>query len=170
MRQIPLRDRIFFGAALVVIGGSHFVLYPEHGLHQLEALFAHNAVPAPLVTCDQATTMIRHDVDYDGQAFVPAELTVEACDILRFTNRSDTPVQPAVGPHPSHEVFPEFDAGRPLEKGETFSLVVNRVGTFSFHDHENPAITGKLLVRERPKPPTGPDPVDAGVDASTATD
>ncbi len=117
-------------------------------------LFYHGFVHAGIITlpprravdCTGVATPATHEIVMEHNAFIPSELTVKACDILRFVNHDEALHEPAAGPHPTHASYPELDAKRPLQKGEMFEVVLNRPGTFSFHDHLNEEMVGTLII------------------------
>lgn len=81
-----------------------------------------------------------------GESFVPNRINAHACDQLKFIATDDAGHWPAAGPHPTHSSYPEFDAHRSLGKGESYTLILNRVGNYSFHDHLHLELTGTLVV------------------------
>lgn len=78
--------------------------------------------------------------------FVPDNITVGAGDMVTFTNNGQALHWPASDLHPTHELLPGFDAGRALATGEDYSFTFDEVGTWTFHDHLNPQLTGKIIV------------------------
>lgn len=63
-----------------------------------------------------------------------------------FENKSTVLRWPASNIHPTHGIYPEFDPGRPLSEGESWSFVFGKVGVWYFHDHISPSITGTVEV------------------------
>ncbi len=57
-------------------------------------------------------------------------------------------VWPASNDHPSHTIYPGFDALKGLAYGETYSFVFNIIGVWKYHDHLNPAVAGVVEVVE----------------------
>lgn len=89
-------------------------------------------------------------VTYDGTTFTPAKLTVKAGTTVIFSNTSERPMWVASDVHPTHELYPEFDTGatnggRP-SPGEDGEFTFERIGTWSYHDHNNPSVTGTVVV------------------------
>jgi len=86
------------------------------------------------------------EVSYDGKAFSPASLDIRMGDVVFFKNNSDSPFWPASGPHPTHGMYPEFDAKAPVKPGETFQFKFLRVGEWKYHDHMNNGVSGVINV------------------------
>lgn len=147
--KLPVSRRDFFYIAgfCLVLFGTHAIAYPEHGFHIFQHFIFGADAEYPLTTCEPSASSKTIEVVFTGSEFQPATITAHLCDTLRFTNQSDIFMEPAVGPHPSHTAYPEFDAQRPLERGETFEMIVRRVGTFSFHDHLHEEIEGQIIIQ-----------------------
>lgn len=79
--------------------------------------------------------------------FDPEKLTVNICDRVKFINESNQPAWPAVGPHPTHSSYPGFDAKRGLNPGETFEVLLDRPGTYGFHEHLRDELTGTVTIK-----------------------
>ncbi len=93
--------------------------------------------------------------------FEPSILEVPKGAKVTFVNESSNPSWPASAVHPTHRVYPGsgiekcgtpeqeriFDACRGLGKGESWSFVFNEVGEWGYHDHLNPSLRGKIIVK-----------------------
>ncbi|QQG37760.1 MAG: hypothetical protein HYS26_04000 [Candidatus Kaiserbacteria bacterium] len=97
-------------------------------------------------------------VAFDGTAFTPSTVTIKKGETVRWNNTSDKNVWPASAVHPTHSVYPEktasdclgsaFDACRGLIPGELWDFTFNQMGTWRYHNHSNPSITGTVVVTE----------------------
>lgn len=79
--------------------------------------------------------------------FSHTELEIDPGTTVTFVNNGQAPHWPASDIHPTHEILPEFDSGRGLTTGETYSYTFTESGTWRFHDHLNPRTTGVIVVR-----------------------
>lgn len=86
------------------------------------------------------------EVWYDGSTFKPASVTVKARDIVVFKNMSDGAFWPASNPHPTHTLYPEFDARKGIAGGQNYQFKFTKVGTWGYHDHLHNTITGTVVV------------------------
>ncbi len=90
-----------------------------------------------------------HNVTVNGSSFSPAALTIEAGDTVvwenadAFFSHTTTSDLPLFNPNYWHGVL--------VDQGDTFTLVFNNVGTFSYHDQLD-AGTGTITVT-LPAPP-----------------
>lgn len=88
------------------------------------------------------TMVLRND------GFHPAELFVEPGETVTFVNESSHVFWPASNGHPQHDRYPEFDAGRPLQPGESWTFRFDREGKWGLHDHIRSYYTGSVVVGE----------------------
>lgn len=86
-------------------------------------------------------------ITMNDTALSPTSLTVLAGTTVTFVNNGQGAHQPASAFHPTHQVLPGFDAKRGLQTGETYTFTFTKPGTWSFHDHLNPSLTGRIIVQ-----------------------
>jgi plastocyanin len=95
-------------------------------------------------------------IEITSSGFNPNSLAIEVGETVTFVNRDSRTHWPASNNHPTHTIYPEpggcissaFDACKGLAQGETFSFTFNIKGTWGFHDHLNPSLTGTITVEE----------------------
>lgn len=68
-------------------------------------------------------------------------------DTVRWINRDSQPHWPASTPHPAHTDLSGFDALRQIGPGESYEFIFTQSGTFGYHDHLNPSVVGKVIVK-----------------------
>ena len=88
-----------------------------------------------------------HRVKITSDGFSPRELAVQKGDTVQWTNDSDRPSWPASALHPTHTVLPGFDALAGLKNGESYKFQFNEAGSWKYHNHLNPAMTGAVIVK-----------------------
>jgi plastocyanin len=66
-----------------------------------------------------------------------ATLSVKSGTLVTFTNKDKKAHQPASDPHPAHDSLPGFDAQTKLAKGQSYSFLFDKEGTYTYHDHLN---------------------------------
>jgi plastocyanin len=86
-------------------------------------------------------------IDISAKGFVPATLSVKSGTLVTFTNKDKKAHQPASDPHPAHDSLPGFDSQTKLQKGQSYSFLFDKEGTFTYHDHLNPlTFNGSIIV------------------------
>lgn len=125
---------------------------------------ADNVVVKPIVINQQTTgateitavvTSEPKTVEITSTVFSPISMTIKAGDTLTFVNKDSSFHWPASAVHPTHSVYPEsggcigskFDACKGLAQGESWSFTFNQKGTWGYHDHLNPGLTGTIIVQ-----------------------
>jgi plastocyanin len=86
------------------------------------------------------------EVRMEAQSFEPAVLTVEVGETVTFVNEGDEDKWPASNDHPTHELYPGFDARRAILPGDSWSFTFERPGRWGYHDHLSPEIEGEVVV------------------------
>lgn len=86
-------------------------------------------------------------VTYTDNGFSPATLTVKKGETVTFKNNSSRSFWPASAVHPTHTIYPEFDAKKAIPAGESYSFTFTRIGSWKYHNHLNPASTGTITVQ-----------------------
>lgn len=78
--------------------------------------------------------------------FSPETITVTQGNTVKFVNNGQAPRWPASDVHPTHKGLPGFDASKGIATGDEYTFTFTKVGTWSFHDHLNPQLTGSVVV------------------------
>ena len=96
-----------------------------------------------------ATVAAVVEVDYTASGFTPAEVTIKKGEMVKFVNRTEDPMGVASAPHPVHTDYPGFDQGKSSASGmNEYSFTFDKVGTWGYHNHENPVHRGTVVGTE----------------------
>ncbi len=103
----------------------------------------------------QSGTVEENTIEITSSGFNPNFIEVRAGTVVTFVNKDASPHWPASDVHPTHTVYPEFkgcigstfDACKALQPGESWSFNFTKLGTWKYHDHLNPSLTGKITVK-----------------------
>ncbi len=87
-------------------------------------------------------------INMTSAGFQPANITVKKGTTVTFVNKDTQPHWPASGPHPTHTALPGFDALKAIPSGGSYSYTFTKVGVWSYHDHLNSSLFGKITVTE----------------------
>ena len=99
----------------------------------------------PLTT--KAAAVKQAQITITKEGFVPAQINVKKGIEVIWTNTDEVAHQVASDPHPSHDKLKELGDGEVLAKGESFSLIFEKSGSYTYHDHLNPLkFKGKVVV------------------------
>lgn len=153
----PWYNVVFFvstiGIILVVVLGSIFII---NNLH-------YTMLPTDVTTklaqdegiaqvggektgaCQGVNT--NHKVTIKAGKVLPSHTDAKLCDSLTFINEDETIRAMTFGPHPEHRVYGGEDEIT-VRKGYPKTINLNQTGTYLFHDHLDPTITGDFTVAE----------------------
>lgn len=87
-------------------------------------------------------------ISMGDEGFFPAELKVRKGDKVIWVNKGAQSHWPASAVHPTHTLYPEFDAKQSIGPGASYAFVFDRVGSWNYHDHLNSGLTGVIVVVE----------------------
>jgi hypothetical protein len=94
--------------------------------------------------CDQ--TYIVHKVTIKDGVASPGHTSAKLCDIIQFTNDDNVQRDIAFGPHEHHVTFGGV-VSLPMSRDQpTQVLILNQLGTQTFHDHLHDETTGDFTV------------------------
>jgi len=85
-------------------------------------------------------------VTIKSSGFSPQNLTIKAGETVTWINNDtvDHTVNSAV--HPTHLLYPPLNLGV-IKPGDKKSLTFPDAGTYKYHDHLNPSLTGSVTVQ-----------------------
>lgn len=96
-------------------------------------------------------------VEYTDEGFVPATVTINQGETVRFVNNSSSGVWVGGDNHPTHSIYPEvsesdclgtsFDTCRTLQAGEFWEFTFTHKGEWGYHNHVRARDTGTVIVK-----------------------
>ena len=85
-------------------------------------------------------------VEMTPNGFEPQSVIVDQNSSVIFVNKDKESRWPASNPHPTHELYPEFDARKPIAPAESWAFKPKKVGEWKYHDHNFPHMRGVITV------------------------
>lgn len=86
-----------------------------------------------------------HKIVIQDNAVNPAQTTAPRCDTLTIQNTDNTTRLIGFGEHDQHQAY-DGVSQRLLASGESFTITLNEIGTFGFHDHYQDEVEGSFTV------------------------
>lgn len=108
------------------------------------------------------TTQEENTVVYTDEGFSPNTLEIKKGESVIFKNESSRAMWPASDIHPTHRIYSgtsliehcgsdledtAFDACQGIQPGDFWSFRFEKAGTWGYHDHLRPDLTGTIVVR-----------------------
>ncbi|MEK7499800.1 MAG: cytochrome o ubiquinol oxidase subunit IV [Patescibacteria group bacterium] len=139
---------------LVVVGGSLFImshLYDNMTPTEVTKKLAQNegidqVGDEKTGACQQL--YINHKVIIANGKVSPINTEAGLCDTLTFLNQDDKVRVITFGTHPDHKNY-AGQTDQSVRKGRGKSITLNQEGTYQFHDHLDPGVTGYFTVKSR---------------------
>lgn len=127
--------------AVVVIGGYLLLNKSNTQTVQQQPQAQSTTQPATQETTAQGSTVMVTNSGFDPQV-----LTIKAGTKVIWTNKSGASVTVNSDVHPTHLLYPFLNLGE-FNDGSSVSVVVEKAGTYTYHNHLNPSQTGKIIAQ-----------------------
>ena len=86
-----------------------------------------------------------HQVDINQGKVSDTYVRGKLCDTIRFTNSDKLAREIGFGNHHSHQPYDGFGE-KIINQGQSFTIVLNQTGMFSWHDHLHEEVAGDFNV------------------------
>lgn len=126
--------------AVIVVAGAFVLINNNAGTNQPQTTQNETATPT------QAEQPQQSAVTVTSSGFEPATITVAPGTQVVWTNNSGTEVTVSSDVHPTHLLFPFLNLGN-FDDGSSVSIVFDKEGTFTYHNHFNASQKGTVIVK-----------------------
>ncbi len=109
------------------------------------------STPTPTQTQAPAATegaMMKGEtlVKITANGYNPKVVTIKVGDTVSWENDDSANHTVNSSPHPTHTDYPPLNLGL-IKPGDKNSLTFDKAGTYKYHDHLNPSLTGSVTVQ-----------------------
>jgi plastocyanin len=87
-------------------------------------------------------------IEYIDDGFFPKEITIKKGRVITFINKGNNLMWVASDDHPSHMIYPEFDAKRGYSNQEYFTFTFDKIGKWGYHNHLKSSDKATIIVEE----------------------
>lgn len=129
------RILIFCLGAIILTGVIGFGSVKLYGLLKSDE--------AKAATCEHKGT--EHSVTIANGKVTPAHTTGNLCDTMTVTNTDDVLRYIAFGRHDEHRAYDGITE-KTIEKGQSFTITMDELGDYKFHDHLHDEVAGTFTV------------------------
>lgn len=145
-----MNSKIIIGIiVIVVVLGAILLGSNKKGGSQTTPQTTEQTQPVkPSVTTQAKTTQAQTQeaaVAITSSGFEPATITIKVGTKVVWTNKSGGPATVNSDLHPTHLIYPPLNLGS-MDDGGSKELVFDKPGTYKYHDHLNPSLTGTVVV------------------------
>lgn len=97
-------------------------------------------------TATPSTQVSQNVVTISSSGFIPQTITIKAGESVTWVNGDNSSHQVNSAVHPTHQVYLPLNTVGQVRAGESKSLMFPDQGSFKYHDHLNPSLTGTVVV------------------------
>lgn len=137
------------GLALIVVLVAGYFLLSNRSPQTQTNLTPTPTETSPSPSASPATSSAQlqtTSVKITSSGFVPTTVTIKAGDSVTWTN-DDTSIHTVnSSPHPTHTDYAPLNLNQ-LKSGESKSLTFPQAGTYKYHNHLRPSLTGSVVVQ-----------------------
>jgi plastocyanin len=80
------------------------------------------------------------------RGFIPSRVVIKKGDSVVFSSQTGQPFWPGSDYDPTQVPYPDFDSKQPVAATSSWSFTFDQVGSWSYHDHLDPAVQGTIIV------------------------
>ncbi len=132
------KNAVIVAAVIVVLViGGWFLTRPK------PAVAPEVSQPAPAVS--ESATVAQNSVTISQTGFSPATITIKIGESITWENTDTENHTVNSDNHPTHLLYSFLNLGL-LKPEETKSVTFDKTGTYTYHDHLNPSLTGSITV------------------------
>lgn len=91
-----------------------------------------------------STTIVTVDLTSNG--FNPSQIIVKKGERIIWVNKSGKIATVNSDNHPTHLLYPFLNLGE-FNNGSSLQVVMNTIGTFTYHNHYQPSQKGTIIVK-----------------------
>ena len=154
-KNLPIKFILPIFLVIAISIGAYTFYFNKQSLMQGSELTTTTTIQKTTTTTTlQSTSANNYVVRITADGFSPSTLTIKVGDTVTWINEDSKQHWIASDPHPIHTGYPEkggcigstFDSCRGLNPGESWSFTFRYSGTWGYHDHLRPYLTGKIIV------------------------
>lgn len=144
------KNTIIVLVGILVLGLVGFFLLKPQTNTQVPPQTQEVSEPSPSESPQAATggAMMKEEasmVKISSAGFSPKSITIKAGEKVIWTNDDSANHTVNSSPHPTHTDHPFLNLGL-MKTGESKSVTFDTAGTYKYHDHLNPSLTGSITV------------------------
>ncbi len=129
---------------LVVLGGGYYFYNKSKPLSTPQPLQV-QTTPEQSTGASPSAAIDKNTVTLTANGYEPQTLTIKAGTKVSWINKSGETATVSSDNHPTHELYPFLNLGK-FADGESLSVVVEKPGTYTYHNHLNADEKGTIIA------------------------
>ena len=137
--------------AVLVLAGWYFMGSKKYSTPQAPAEVSQTPATVTESPTSSATdeAIVKEDknaVQISSSGFSPKNIAIKVGETVTWMNSDSTNHTVYSAGHPTHLIYPPLNLGM-IKPSEKVSLEFPKAGTYQYHDHLNPSLTGSVTVK-----------------------
>jgi len=128
---------VILGGGYLLMGGNKTTIQPT--VTASPTATKTSAMPSASPMAEAGSVTVTND------GFSPKTLTIKAGTKVVWTNKSDKTANVSSDNHPTHLLYPFLNLGS-FGVGSSVEVVVEKAGTYTYHNHLNPNQKGTIIA------------------------
>lgn len=150
MLLIVMNKWLWLSLVAIIVAGGFLILknysFTTTPNYQPKAPETATPSPSPTSASPSAAVSEKNLVMITASGFEPKVITIKAGEAVTWKNTDSLNHTVDSAPHPTHTSYPPLNLGL-IAPGTSKSLVFPTPGTYKYHDHLNPSLTGQVVVQ-----------------------
>lgn len=144
-----MSKNLWIGIAIVVLVlGGWFFMQSQKSSQPASSSTPQVQVETPAASSSAtAEVMDKKVVTITSAGFSPKDITVKVGETVVWINQDTNPHTVNSDPHPTHTVYQPINQVGRIQASEEKSFTFDKAGTYKYHDHLNPSLTGIVTVQ-----------------------
>lgn len=129
------------GVGVLVVLGAAWALMNNNSAKNTQVSSTPTAVASPSAQPQTGEKM----VNLTKAGFEPGTITIKVGTKVTWVNKSGETATVNSDPHPIHTLWPFLNLGS-FDDGGSVSVIFDKAGTYTYHNHLNPSETGTVIA------------------------
>ena len=139
------KNTVIAGVVIVVLILAGWYLMRPKGTTTPEVSQSTPPAATESANASPSAMMAEKKVTISSTGFLPKSITIKAGESVTWTNNDSANHTVNSDPHPTHTLYPFLNLGL-IKPGAEKSVTVSETGSYTYHDHLNPSLTGSITV------------------------
>lgn len=139
-------NKYLIGGAILVVIAGFVLLNNKAGTKNVQTSSSPSSVTSPSASPSAVEQTGEKMVNLTKAGFEPGTITIKVGTKVTWVNKSGETATVNSDPHPTHTLWPFLNLGS-FDDGASVSVIFDKAGTYTYHNHLNPSETGTVVVQ-----------------------
>lgn len=142
-----MNSKVLIGIIVIsVIVGAVFLLGSNKKTQEQTPTSNNNNIPTSTEESQPMQEGETVNIEVTSSGFSPASINVKLGTKVVWNNKSGADISINSDDHPTHRLYNQLNLGH-IPDSSSVSLLFDKPGTYTYHDHYKPESTGTIIVK-----------------------